>query len=177
MLVYNSNNNYGIVAKLLHWVVGLSIISLLTSGYLMTYTLYTGNKGDLYAIHKGLGFITLMLVILRIVWRFLNISPSPSPHLSSWQLLIFKSNVFFLYLLMLLMPLSGFTSSIMSGHPINVFNLFTIPSLANNHILGQLAHSSHIILSYFILACIILHIFASFYHHLRFKENIIKKIL
>ncbi len=75
MQITNTVNQYGFIAKLLHWVMAILLISLLALGLYMTSLPISYQKLKLYGWHKEYGLLVLGLVTIRIVWRLLNVVP------------------------------------------------------------------------------------------------------
>jgi cytochrome b561 len=80
--------------------------------------------------------------------------------------------------LMLLMPVSGMVMSLMGGHPISVFSLFTIPALSQGGTaIGKLGGLAHTYVAYTMIAALVLHIGAALLHHFFFKDNVLRRII
>ncbi|MCV3769404.1 MAG: cytochrome b/b6 domain-containing protein, partial [Wolbachia pipientis] len=83
---------------------------------------------------------------------------------------------FFLYSLMVLMPLSGYIMSSASG--IKIKYLFHIPLLIDkNKELSNIANKLHSIFAYFMIFSITLHILGTLKHTFINKQNILKRII
>ena len=54
-MLKNTKNSYGSIAKILHWVIGFSIIGLIAVGFTMSSMDPAPEKFELYAIHKAFG--------------------------------------------------------------------------------------------------------------------------
>jgi cytochrome b561 len=66
-MIKNTDNHYGIIAKLFHWLIAIAIISLITVGFIMSDMPPSPDKYELYGMHKASGVIVLMLVTLRVL--------------------------------------------------------------------------------------------------------------
>ena len=76
MQLHNTDERYGVVAKSLHWIVGLLIIVAWIVGYYACDLPRTDpSKGTLFFYHKSVGMLILMLVIARLSWRLYDGSP------------------------------------------------------------------------------------------------------
>ncbi len=176
-MLRNTENSYGFIAKLLHWIIALMILGLLMVGFIMESMEPSEQKWQLYGYHKATGFTIFILVTIRIVWRLINIEvllPQDLPH---WQVIVSKITHYLLYLFMFLMPFSGIMMSRLGGHNINVFDLFTIPAAAKNPELAGIFHKTHGLAAYGILAFILLHIGAALYHHFIRKDNVLMRMI
>lgn len=83
-----------------------------------------------------------------------------------------------LYVLMFMMPLSGFILSVMVGHKLDYFGLFTIPALTNYQTeASKRAPIFHIYGPYSMIGLITAHILDALSHHIICKDNILKRML
>lgn len=63
---------YDAVARALHWLTVLGFIGILST--ITVWTIYDGEEWvkSLFGVHKSIGFITLLVIAVRIVWALLN---------------------------------------------------------------------------------------------------------
>ncbi len=177
-MLKNTPNSFGSIAKTFHWVLALGIVGMLTVGFIMADMAPSPSKWTLYGLHKSTGVLILLLVILRFTWRLLNPVPQLPSSLKPWHHRLAKLSPLALYTLMLMMPLSGFILSQAGGHPISVYNLFTVPALfPKNPDLSQIAARIHAYGAYIFIGVLALHVSAAFYHHFILKTNVLKKML
>lgn len=177
-MLKNTPNSFGSIAKTFHWVLAFGIVGMLTVGFIMTDMAPSPSKWVFYGLHKSTGTLILLLVILRAAWRLLNHVPQPPRSLKPWHRRLAKLSPLALYILMLMMPLSGLILSQAGGHPISVYNLFTLPALfSKNSELSTIAVMVHTYGAYAFVGALALHISAAFYHHFILKTNILKKML
>lgn len=162
---------------MLHWSMSILIIGLLLVGFYMTNIDKSDFKWYMYDLHKATGTLVLILVVLRIIWRLSNVWPGLPDNMPKWQVLLVHFNIFFLYCMMLIMPVTGFFGSLIGGHDISFYNLFTISAIAQNKELGKRLFEIHEIAPYFLIASIGLHFFAALYHHFIMKDNVLRRML
>src|SRR5690606_36471847 len=125
-MLKNTKNNYGWLAKMFHWVVAVLMLTLLGVGlYMASLPENDPNRMFFYWLHKSTGVFVLTLVVLRLSWRWQNKVPEPPLNMPKWQKFAARSNHYTLYVLMVIMPLSGFMMSSFGGHPVDVYGLFT----------------------------------------------------
>ena len=91
------------------------------------------DKYDLYPIHKALGMITLLLVMIRLPVRFKSDIPEPAPGLQKWEHHLSHLIHIALYLAMITMTWSGYlmnsTYEYVKG--VDIFGLFTVPDITS----------------------------------------------
>ena len=105
-MLKNTLSSYGLIAKLFHWLIGIAIIGLLVIGFIMVSMLPSADKWQLYAMHKAIGVVVLFFVLLRLLWRFINVKLELPADLPLWQKLASKITHYLLYIFMFLMPVS-----------------------------------------------------------------------
>lgn len=172
----NTENKFGLVSKLLHWIMAIMIITLLTVGLVMTNLADSDMKWTIYGMHKSFGLVVLAMAICRLVWRFINIVPKLVSVF--WERMLARGVHALFYILMIMMPLSGWLMSSAGGYTIPFFGLFNVPFLIpKNESLGQLFGQAHEWIGYGLIALITLHILASFKHHIIDKDDILKRML
>ena len=155
---------YTKVAIWLHWLIGLAVIAniglaMLTEG--MPRDVHRAAMG----VHKALGIAILALTLVRIVWRLLHKPPPLPESISRWQRSLSRIVHFLFYALLLMLPLSGWVWMSAADRPIDVFGLFTVPSIAApDRALAELMHERHELLGLTMLALVIIHIAAALKH-------------
>lgn len=174
-MLKNTINSYGSVAKFFHWTLTIAIISLLIVGY----NLESLRIPILYKIHGAVGFIVLLLVLARLLWRFGNITPAYDQSIPKWMVLAAHSMHYGLYALMIIMPLAGFIHANAEQHPISFLFLFDIPLLfaSENEQVAKLALFIHEAVAYLLILAISAHVLVALYHHYTKKDNILKRML
>src|SRR5579872_2280474 len=128
MQLFNSQNRFGIVTILLHWIMAILIIGLLAVGIYMTRIPVSLTKLKLYGWHKEYGLLVLMLAIVRITWRFINVNPELSS-LARWEMLAARAVHWAFYFFMFAMPITGWLITSAAGLPASFFDLFVLPNL------------------------------------------------
>ena len=168
--------NYSLTAKLMHWLMGIIIIGMLALGYLMG-NIAPPQKFEIYNLHKSMGMMLFFLVMLRLVMRLTSKYPELPAETSRWIQIISKLNILCLYVMMFLMPLSGFLMSSLSGWSVPFFGLFEIPSIVKNPSVGHLFHEIHEIGPIVFILLIIAHISGGLFHHFILKDNVLRRML
>jgi cytochrome b561 len=176
-MLKNTDSSYGLVTRLLHWLISITIIIMLIVGFTMTSMPPSDSKWELYGMHTATGVIVLFLVSLRLLWRFSNVQVKLPFDLPGWQKFASRITHYILYLFMFLMPVSGILMSRFGGHEINVFGFFTISALEKNMELAKFFHSLHVISAFCFTGLICLHIAAGLYHHFVRKDNVLMRMI
>ena len=176
---------YGMVAILLHWVIGLGILTLIGMGLAMTHlALAPMLKFQLYQLHKSIGVTVLLAVLLRILWRLTH-RPPPLPAMPPLEKAAAEGTHRLLYALMLVIPLTGW--ALVSVSP---FNLPTVlygvvpwphlpvfPDLADKAPVEAVMKFIHGKLAWALTALIVLHAGAALRHHFILRDGVLHRIL
>ena len=76
---------YSRVAIALHWLMALSIISMIPMGLWMSRAITDPEQQALayrvFQIHKSVGFLVLTLTFMRLVWRLTHPVPALPPEI------------------------------------------------------------------------------------------------
>ncbi len=85
MSLRNNLQGYGVVARLLHWGMALTIFSTFALGlWMRSLDYYDEWYRTLPHIHKSIGIILLGALLARMLWRLLNSRPDDR-HLQPWE--------------------------------------------------------------------------------------------
>ena len=121
MSLTNTDEEYGAVARLLHWATAFLIFGLIPVGLYMTSMAYGPEKLEIYVLHKSFGFLALFIVIARLAWRVLSIPPEHLMTHAGWERTLAGMTHAFLYLAVIGMPMSGWLMSSAGEYPVPFF--------------------------------------------------------
>lgn len=178
MQLRNSPNSYGAVAKLLHW----GILALIIAQYVMAETADEMADGPeklgVITNHKSVGMLILLLVLARIGWKFANRGLPPPVPMARPQQIAAAAGHGLLYLLLLVLPFSGWLMSSAAGYPPAFFGLFEFPALiGSNHDLHETLEDVHETLFNAVVVLAVLHALAAVYHHFWMKDDTLRRML
>lgn len=164
--------------KFFHWFMAVLIFGLLGAGFFMVDLELTPEKWEIYTMHKSIGFVVLMLIPIRLLWRFIYKPQRKYKHLSIYHQWLIKISVPVLYLMMITMVLSGFIMSDAGGYGIDFFGLWKIPFIfEKNTVLSGAAHFIHENAAIVFVVILITHVIAALYHHFIIKDDVLKSML
>jgi cytochrome b561 len=166
---------YHIIQRIIHWVMALLIISLLFIGFIM-HDLQNETRYLVYNLHKSLGILVLIFLVFRIVARIKLKVPAMSKKFKKWEVNISKFMHYFFYILMLLMPLSGWIMSNAKGYGVKLFGMKMPFIVAKNKIIGDVAHEMHEVIAWILVFMIVIHVLAVIKHYVIDKENILTRM-
>ena len=178
MPLKNTRDHWGSVSKLLHWTTLLLLVWIGWLGLTMGDLPNGPAKIATYALHKSIGLTILALVLLRLGWRLYAGAPETVPGTPPWQERIASLTHWALYALLLAMPLSGWVLNSSSGFPLQWFGLFNLPGIVGkDHDLHELAEGIHELLFWALVALVVAHAAAAFYHHLFQRDATLARML
>ncbi len=173
----NTESGWGLVSILLHWVLAIAIVGLFALGWWMTGLGYYDSWYNLAPWwHRSIGMLVLFATLLRLVWRLVNPAPRALGHRLEW--LAAHLGHIGLYVLMLVVLVSGYLISTADGHGIGVFDLFEVPALVSD--LPNQATLAGEIHWYSALALVLLaagHALAALKHHLVDRNDVLKRMI
>ncbi len=170
---------YGLLAKLLHWLVAILLLCLCGLGFYMTeLDYYDANYKSSFDLHRSLGVLTALLIMLRIFWATLDIRPKLSARLTRFERIAATATHHSMYLLMVMLPIAGYLVSTADGRAVEVFGWLSIPALlAAEKGREEWAGDLHEALAITLLVLIALHLAAVLKHHFIDKDDTLKRML
>ena len=176
MKITNSSTEYGLLAKLFHWITFIALIAQVPFGFYLVGLEFSDRRIDLENIHILIGITIFYFVLLRLIWKLFNPSPKSEHNFFKGQNLIAKTNHFLLYVGIFAITISGVLKKLYMGEKLNFF-IFRFALKDTNFQLADNFYVVHIYANYLLIALVSLHILAVIAHHFLFKDKIIKKIL
>jgi cytochrome b561 len=84
-MIRNTSNGWGSISRWLHWILALTIIGMIGFGWWMNHIPARPDRFFYRSIHADIGYVILLLTVLRLVWRLVNPTPTLPPETSRWQ--------------------------------------------------------------------------------------------
>jgi cytochrome b561 len=167
---------YTKVAIWLHWLIGLAVIANIGLA-MLTEDMPRETHRAAMSIHKALGITILLLTIVLILWRIGHKPPPPPAGTPAWQRPLSKVVHLLFYLLLILLPLSGWVWMSAADRPIDFFGLFTLPSLVGpNRDVADVLHDRHEMLGLMMLGLVTIHILAALKHQFVDRTRLIGRM-
>jgi cytochrome b561 len=116
-----SNQRYTLPAIALHWGQAVLVVWLLWLGWTMTDLPKGAERSAAYGLHKSLGLLALLLVVIRLLWRRKN--PAPPSISSGWEAQLATATHHALYVFLLMAPLAGYLASSFTPYAIKFFGI------------------------------------------------------
>ncbi|MCW8917195.1 MAG: cytochrome b [Gammaproteobacteria bacterium] len=176
-MLKNTENTYGIVAKGFHWLLFLMLSFSIIAGNFLASMPKGTEKLQAAGMHKSFGAVLLMLIMLRLLWRLINVTPKLPDGTTPTQSLLANGMHWVLYALMFAQPLSGIMMSQAAGHPVAFFGLFEFPVfLDKSQGLAELFRAMHGTVWILLVAAVIGHVGAALHHHFIKKDDVLKQM-
>jgi cytochrome b561 len=173
-----NSTTYTGIAIAFHWLMALIIFIAFPLGVYMHELPLSPTKLQLYSYHKWIGITILLLAILRVTWRLSHQPPALPASLPRWQQVATHAVHHSLYLLLILIPLSGWLMSSAKGFQTVWFGILPLPNLvAKDKALGDFFQELHEVLNFALLGLVSIHILAALKHHFIDRDGILKRML
>jgi cytochrome b561 len=179
MIIKSDQQNFGLIAILLHWLIALVTFGLFGLGLWMTELGYYDDWYQKAAdLHEGIGVFLFIFLIVRIAWRWINPPPKPLPTLKKWEKLGSQLAHGLLNILLLLITISGYLIITAKGEPVQVFDLFSVPASFNGFSNQEdLAGEFHLLTAWTVIVLAAIHALAAIKHHFIDKDVTLRRIL
>ena len=168
---------YTRTAIALHWLIALAVIVQFCWGWWMQGIPKQppGIRADAFNLHKSVGMTILMLMSVRLLWRWGH-PPPAFPAMPKWQAALAHVVHATLYAVLLLHPLSGYLGSVFSGYPVKLFGM-TLPAWGHNDpALKNFFSASHFVTSWVLLAAVTLHVAGALKHALVDRDGLLARM-
>lgn len=119
---------YSTGAMIFHWVIAFAVIvnwRIVENAEHLEGAARGASMGN----HKALGITILALTIGRLLWRWTHPVPPLPSDLARWEAILARTVHIIFYVLLIGLPLGGWTANSLAGREIDMFGLFTIPPL------------------------------------------------
>jgi cytochrome b561 len=171
-MIRNSSAAWGWPAIALHWVGAALIIVLLAHGWWMTHLAARPDRLANYSLHAALGYDFLVLVILRLLWRWMEGQ--------AWERYAARIGHAALYLLMFASALTGWALAGTFRNPLASDLLgIALPAIyqSQDRAMQELFEDSHKIIAYLLATLIVVHVLGALRHHLIKHNDVLTRML
>lgn len=120
---------YSTGAMIFHWVIAVAVIVNWRIAESAEHAEAVEDKVAIFADHKALGILILVLTLGRLAWRWTHPVPSLPSNTAKWEAVLARTVHIIFYVLLIGLPLGGWYANSLSGREIDMFGMFTIPPL------------------------------------------------
>lgn len=175
----NTENKYGRVSKLFHWFTVITFFSMFALGFWMVdLTYYSEWYQTAPHWHESAGILLFFATIVRLLWRKLNVHPKA---IETHSTFVKKSSAVvhaLIYILLLVVMMSGYFISSADDRPIEIFNwfeLFSLGELYENQ--EDIAGTVHEYIAYSLVILTLAHALSALKHHFVDKDLTLTRML
>jgi cytochrome b561 len=171
-------DHYPAASKLLHWLVAACVLITAPVAIAMTRIDKGPTQDALYNLHKSLGVLILILMVLRLVNRFAAGALAAEAEIEPWQKMVSSVAHTSLYVLLLAMPVVGYLANSAYGASTPFFGAFEISGvIGKNEGLATQLFTLHRWVGWFVILLVLTHVSAALYHHFIRRDAVLKRML
>ena len=180
-MLRNTKRSYGWVSIVFHWLSACAILAMFGLGlYMVDLSYYDPWYRDALTIHKGVGVIVAVFIILRLAWKLTNESVqdlTSAQRSDQLQHRLAKLAHLAMYALLFILFVSGYLISTADGRGIDVFGIVVLPSIGElfeqqSDITGVV----HLYIAWTLIGLVVIHASAALYHHWILKDLTLKRM-
>ncbi|RMA42151.1 cytochrome b/b6 domain-containing protein [Rhodophyticola porphyridii] len=180
----NSSRRYGSVAKTLHWLTALLLLTAIPLGLVANAWPYDSSaqlavKALLFSLHKTIGLLAFFVALARIFWA--AIQPRPQTLISGRpiQVLLADATHLVLYASLVIVPLSGWLHHAATTGFAPIWWPFgqTLPFVPQSEAVAGFFAAWHWLFTKLLAAAILLHIIGALKHHYIDRDATLARML
>ncbi len=171
-------SGYRTTARLLHWTVAVLVLGMIPAGLAMTTEgLPRGVRDMLFIGHKNAGALVLVLMLARIAFRLTHKPPPLPADLPAVQRHVAAATHTLLYVVVLVMAVSGFVRVQAGGFPIEMLDTLGLPPLVpRSDAVAETAKRLHFLAHYVVIGLVALHIAGALHHALWRRDGLVRRM-
>ena len=179
MQLWNSTRNYGVVAKLLHWLTVLLVILAWMLGTFGDELPRGAARVEGLFVHMSAGFTVLLLLVFRLGWRIVDRPPPPeTTPFGSWLEFLGKLTHITLYVLLAATPILGILLQFARGDALPLFGITEIASpWVRDRAFARSLKEVHETLSNVLMIIAAFHALAAMLHHWVWRDRTLERML
>jgi cytochrome b561 len=161
--------------RFLHWLMAACVLAMLGIGVAIVASL--ASYHDLVSLHRPLGILILLLVVIRYVNRRFSALPPFPATMSSRERFAASASEVVLYTLLFVQPLVGWGMLSAERYPIVMFgSLHLFPILPHNVMLYAVLRQTHTVLAYLLFLTFMAHFGAILFHTLIVRDRMFDRM-
>jgi cytochrome b561 len=161
--------------RFLHWLMAALVLTMFGIGIAMVASLSDYHR--LVSIHRPLGILILVLVVIRFVNRRLSSVPPFPATMSTQERFAAHASEILMYALLFAEPLVGWGMLSAARYPIVLFgSLHLFPILPHSMILYAMLRKTHTFLAYLLFLAFVAHFGAILFHTLIVRDGMLSRM-
>jgi len=178
-MMRNTTSTWGSVARWFHWVLGAAVIGMLAYGWWMNHIPARADRVFHRSIHADIGYVVLVLMVIRLIWRSINPTPSLPADTPPWRRIAARISHGALYAVTIAVAMLGWAHS--GAHKPDYadwFGLFRVPQITSpDKAVADAYEDRHIFMAYVLLALIAIHIAAAIWHRFVDRDRVTSRMI
>jgi cytochrome b561 len=170
---------YSTAARRFHWWTVLLIAVQVPIGLFMVRygaaTDFAAPTAQLYDSHKLIGMTILLLVLARLIYRFVHDAPADEPTLEPWQKVVSHLTHWAIYALLIVVPVLGWLAVSYYG-PFEPFGIKLRALVAKDDAKATQVFFLHMLTAYALILVIGMHVGAAFFHYVIRKDGVLQRM-
>ena len=178
-MIRNTSSTWGSLARWLHWILGAAIIGMIAFGWWMNHIPARPDRFFYRSIHADIGYLVLLLMVFRLIWRALNPTPALPVDTPRWQRMLASLNHWALYVATIVVAVLGWAhSGARTPNYSDWFGLFHVPQITSpDREAARAWEDRHIWFAYVLLALIVIHLGAALWHHFVRRDRVAARMI
>jgi cytochrome b561 len=166
---------FNVRMRVLHWLMAVTVLAMLGIGVAMVASLADYHR--LVSIHRPLGILILILVVIRFVNRLFSTLPPFPASMSSQERFAATASEVLLYGLLFVQPLVGWAMLSAAGYPIVLCGSLHLPPVLPHGVTSYvILRKTHTVLAYLLFMAFIAHFGAVLFHTLIVRDGLFSRM-
>jgi len=178
-MIRNTGLSWGSLGRAFRWILGLTIIGMIAFGWWMNHVPARPDRFFYRSIHAEIGYVVLLLMVSRLIWRGVNPTPALPEGTLRWQRIAARVSHGALYAITILVAMLGWAHS--GAHESDYsdwFGLFHVPQITSpDKVAARAYEARHIFFAYVLLALIAIHLAAVLWHHFIRRDRVAARMI
>jgi len=180
----NSPTRFGTVARSLHWLTALLILTAIPLGLYANSVPYVTSdalaaKAQMFSLHKTVGVAAFIVAVVRIVWALTQSRPAPLHPERQVEVAMADLVRWMLYISHRAVPLSGWVHHAATTRFAPILWPFgqNLPLVQKIPSVEHIAATAHGLFTKLLIASILLHIAGALKHHLIDRDATLQRMV
>jgi cytochrome b561 len=178
-MIRNTRSTWGSISRWFHWGLAAAIVGMLAYGWWMNHIPARPDRFFHRSIHADIGYLILLLMVLRLIWRGIHPTPALPDNAPRWQRMAARVSHAALYAVTILLAVLGWAHS--GAHTPDYsdwFGLFHVPQITSpDKEAARTYEDRHIFFAYVLLALIAIHVAAAAWHHFVRRDRMTSRMI
>ena len=174
----NSKTGYGLTARLFHWISALMIVGMVMAGLYLSGLERGPERTQALNLHAQFGFLTLLVISARFIWRLRSVEPAPPTGSKAWERILATAVHSAIYITLFTQIIAGIMTILTVLSEFSVLGLFTLPSpVGKNMELHNLFEEIHKTGWIVLLVLVSIHILGAIYHQAVKDDEVMSRMI